>query len=821
MSKILRLPLIPLLFIYTIGIYFGHFNPPISTKECLIIILVSLSLWIFFLIKRKVIIGSILAGISLFFIGILSIKLYLEPPRFFPHLSQFIGHEQIRLEGTIYRTPFVSKDRVKLYINTIKILLENRQIPIEGNLLLFLSEGQSEFHMGDRIRFLCRVYSPRGFHNPGGFSYERYLSFERVDAIGFLSDKKIWTKIGEGFHNPFLLIVEGWRDRIRNFLEREVGIPYSAIFQAFVLGEQGKIPDDIREYFVITGIAHLLAISGDHLGIVGLLSFSIFLWILKRSEWVMLSISIKRLSAGLTIPCIIIYTFIAGSGISVTRATIMVVTFLLSIIFNRERNLFHTLGLAAFIILLFSPPSLFDISFQLSFLSVISILYLVPKILKMRRLDEIPLYPEISWKEKIWRYLKISLLVTGTAIIGTAPIVSLHFNRISLIGIFTNLFAIPLVGFLIVPISLMSSMLSFLSYPIAIFLISINQFLTKFLLIVVKFCASIPKASIFVSTPTTIEIILFYLLLAISVHLRGRKRIQYIFVIVMVLFAIDFSYWGFKDLFKKDLTLTFIDVGHGDSILIEFPKGKRMLIDGGGLPRDDFDIGKNVIAPFLWKKKIKRIDTLVLTHPDPDHLRGLNFIASQFSIGQFWESGIKISSEPYNQLEETILKRNIKRYYINESYPPQNINGVEISVLNPPKIVNPEASISNPSYINNHSLVLRLKYKDIVILLPADIERDAELRISKMSDLLRADVLKVPHHGSLSSSSEIFIRKVKPIYAILSTSERTKGSLPHPDILKRYEKLGSKVLRTDRDGAITIVTDGENIRVKTFFNKHI
>ena len=155
----------------------------------------------------------------------------------------------------------------------------------------------------------------------------------------------------------------------------------------------------MKEHFIVTGIAHLLAISGDHLGIVALLSFSLLIWILKRSEFLLLSISVKKWAAGLTIPCILLYTFIAGGGISVIRATIMVIIFFLSILFNRERNLLHTLALAAFLILIFSPPSLFDVSFQLSFLAVLSILYLVPRILKGLKREGIPISIKTSWKQ--------------------------------------------------------------------------------------------------------------------------------------------------------------------------------------------------------------------------------------------------------------------------------------------------------------------------------------------------------------------------------------------------------------------------------------
>ena len=149
-----------------------------------------------------------------------------------------------------------------------------------------------------------------------------------------------------------------------------------------MLGEQGNIPEEVKEHFILTGTAHLLAISGDQFGIVAFLSFSLLIWILKRSEFLLLSISVRKWAAGLTIPCIILYAFIAGGGISVIRAMIMLITFLLSILFGRERNLLHTLALAAFLILLFSPPSLFDVSFQLSFLAVLSILYVVPRILQ-------------------------------------------------------------------------------------------------------------------------------------------------------------------------------------------------------------------------------------------------------------------------------------------------------------------------------------------------------------------------------------------------------------------------------------------------------
>jgi competence protein ComEC len=280
------------------------------------------------------------------------------------------------------------------------------------------------------------------------------------------------------------------------------------------------------------------------------------------------------------------------------------------------------------------------------------------------------------------------------------------------------------------------------------------------------------------------------------------------------------TYWNLRDSFQKDLRLTFIDVGHGDSILIEFPKGKKMLIDGGGLYEDRFDIGKNVIAPFLWKKRIRKIDTLVLTHPDPDHLKGLNFIASQFSIGQFWDNGFQTGSESYLQLKEILKEKKIETKSLNEEFSPQIINGVEISVLNPPVLNTTQRKVHNLWNLNNSSLVMKLQFKNISILLTGDIEKEAEKQMLKKGFLLHADVLKIPHHGSSSSSSLLFLESVNPTYAILSVGERNIGRLPNPEVLMRYERLGAKLFRTDRHGAITVVTDGNSVKVLPFIKNN-
>ncbi|MGQ9646265.1 MAG: DNA internalization-related competence protein ComEC/Rec2 [Thermodesulfobacteriota bacterium] len=815
MSGIFRLPLIPIFFAYALGIYIGHLDPPLSSAAWIIATLALVALWALLVVLKRRIAATVFAIALFFVLGISSIDPYIHPSFSPHHVSRFIGLDGIVVEGTLYRPPEESYGRTQLRVRAQKVIHANQTFAAEGRLLIFWKGSRPPLHMGDRLRFRCKLHRPHGSHNPGGFSYEHYLSFERIYTIGFLNEEAVWVKVGEGSQYSPLHIIERLRSHIRNFLTNESQPLSSGIFKALVLGERGDIPEEIKEQFTVAGIAHLLAISGDHLGIIALLSFSLFLWILKRSEFLLLTLSVKKWAAGLTLPFILLYTFIAGAGISVIRATIMVTTFFLSILFGRERNLLHTLVLAAFLILLFSPPSLFDVSFQLSFLAVLSILYLVPRLFRMGNREEILPTQETPPGRRFWSYLKISLSVSSVAILGTAPFVALHFNRISLIGFLTNLFFVPWVGFFIVPLSLAASLLSFFVYPLALLLIQINDWATVLLLRAVALSASFPYASFYVSTPTAFEIFVFYLLLFATVHLRRGKSVKYLFLGCFVALLLNFAYWNTKSWFQKNLMITFIDVGNGDSILIEFPGGKRMLMDGGGLHEDRFDIGKHVIAPFLWKKKIRKIDVLALTHPDPDHFKGLNFIASHFSIGQFWDNGVRGYSESYRRLEETLLKKKIKRFSLNDQTLLQAVDGVQLSVLNPPLMkVYPRAA-QNPSLLNNTSLVLKIQFGKVTVLLPGDIEQEAEYRIMRKGSPIQADILKIPHHGSASSSTQAFLHRVSPSVAILSVGERGPGRLPHPEVLRRYERLGARIFRTDQQGAITVITDGEKVEIDT------
>jgi competence protein ComEC len=708
--KPLRLPLLPVLFAYTTGLIAGSLAPPslIPGEGLLYGLLGLLGVWALFILLKKLLPGT-LAGLVFFFLfGLHSIQVFLLPPTSPHSILRFAGIERVAVEGIVDHIPLRSPERTRLVVDTRRVIAGDRAFTAQGRLLLLLRRDSRPFRLGDHLRVLCRISPPAGFHNPGGFSYERRLAFDRIEAIAFPVIEDGWVKLGGGFGNPILLRVEAWRDRIREFLQREADPRCVGIFEALVLGEQGNIPEETREHFTAAGIAHLLAISGDQFGIVAFLCYALLLWGLKRSEILLLSVPVYKWAAGLTIPCLLLYGLISGAGISVIRAMIMAVLFFVSILVDRERNLLHTLAVAAFLILLVTPASLFDVSFQLSFAAVLSILYLLPPLTGFTPLKEIPLLPEPLWRRIVRKILWPSLLVTFVATLGTAPLVAYHFNRLSPLGLVTNLVVIPWVGFLIVPLALAASLLSFFLPPVAVFLVQVNNALTLSLLGLIGWAAGLPGATVYVSTPTMLELGLFGLLLLLSIHLRRSRPAQIGFAVALLALTADGVWWNLRDRFQKDLRVTFLDVGQGDAIFVEFPGGQKMLVDGGGLPDDRFDVGRQVIAPFLWHRKIRRIDTLVLTHPDPDHLNGLPFIASHFRIGRFWESGLRSDSEAFRKLEAVLAEKEVSRTILKEGSPIEKIGPVEITFLNPPSRERPRKG-RRGHLLNNASLAMILK----------------------------------------------------------------------------------------------------------------
>jgi competence protein ComEC len=437
------------------------------------------------------------------------------------------------LEGVICRPPELFPDKTRLYLQTEKIIERKKITIINGKLLLTIQKKLNAFKYGDRVRFSAKLRFPRNFNNPGRFDYHSYLALKGILVIASLYDRRSIVKVGTTVPNALFIQGENYRSQIRNFLSTHLTSPEADIARALILGEKGGIAKGLRDEFSATGVAHILAISGLHIGIIALVSFFLVKNLLACSTWIILATDIAKVAALLTLAPVMGYWFIAGYGPGTTRATIMVITYLIAIIIGKQEDAWNTLALAAFIILIFSPSSLFDISFQLSFISVMAILFLTPRFsgfLLQRTPD--PLEGTPPWWKKTTLKITLFLMVTISALVGTAPVVAFYFHRFSPWGWSANLIIIPLIGFLVVPLGLITSLLVFLFQPLAVYTAHMMETLIGISLFLVNCFAVLPGADYRIATPTLFEMGLYYLGVFCLVTLTQSSKSRYGLVLV-------------------------------------------------------------------------------------------------------------------------------------------------------------------------------------------------------------------------------------------------------------------------------------------------
>ena len=817
-------PLISLLIFLIAGITAGNLIH-IPDLPGMLFLLISLLLLLVATLKRWKISIMICLATSLFFIGILNINLYQKPKP--ADICNYAGSkENCAIEGMICKNPQVSPYRTKLIVATTKVIKDGDIIPVDGKILLSVRNSNRLFKYGDLIRVKTRIKTPHNFKNPGGFDYEKYLRYRGIRVRGFINNPSHIVLIRENQGNIFKIQIEKFRSALRRLIEGNSSFPEGKILQALILGEKKEIPKDVRDKFNRAGVSHVLAISGLHIGIIAFFSVLLVRCIMKSSEYLLLRFNIFKVSALFAFFPIIIYAFIAGFGISTVRATIMILTFLVAMLCGRERELFNTLALAAFVILVISPTALFDISFQLSFSAVAAIMFIAPRLSS--------LIPKWNNNKKILPGIILFIIVSLSATLGVSPLIAFYFNRISTVVLLSNIMIIPIIGFIVLPLGMATIIAAPISTALAIIFIKVSSFFIGISISIIDFLSTLPHSSFFVTTPTLTEITAYYLLLITSVKLidlrnennpplakgqippdpplvnggmRRFKSLKIALALLVLFFVADGVYLHIKNTSAGRLKTTFIDVGQGSSTLVEFPGGTKMLIDGGGFYSESFDVGRYVVAPFLWHERIKKVDIVVLTHPQSGHLNGLIYIMDNFCVREVWSNGQKANTRPYRNFIRIIKEKRITHRIVSKETPEKRIGGVAIRILNPEKPITKDGKgVQRFDIVSNNSLVMKLTFGKINILLPAGISEPAESRFISNDVDLKSDVLMAPHHGGNTSSTPSFLKRVSTKIVVFSCA-----CDPHPDVLKRYRTIGSKILRTDKNGAVIVITDGENI----------
>jgi competence protein ComEC len=276
---------------------------------------------------------------------------------------------------------------------------------------------------------------------------------------------------------------------------------------------------------------------------------------------------------------------------------------------------------------------------------------------------------------------------------------------------------------------------------------------------------------------------------------------------VLMLFLLDISYWVYDTGFNKSLRIFFLDVGQGNAAVIQFPGRKTMIIDGGGFKGDTFDTGKSIIAPFLLRKKILHIDYMVLSHPHPDHVKGLKFLASEFDPVEFWYNGEESEDEDFKELIDIVKTRGIKLLAPDDLVKERYVSGVKIEVFYPFLGEKGSQNLNTSSHtINDRSIVVRLSHAGRSVIFPGDIEMKSEaILVNRYGYKLKSDILLVPHHGSRYSSSRLFLETVSPEVCIISSREGNTFGFPHSETMERLKSTGARIYRIDQGGAVEAI----------------
>lgn len=667
--------------------------------------------------------------------------------------------------------------------------------------------SKTEFpSVGSRLRAYGRLAQPSGARNPGGFDEQLFLASRGVDARILVRSPKRIEVLEEGFSLRSVFVA--FRKRLLAPAEKTLPSPYDALFAGVLLGEKRDIPDPVLDAFVRSGVVHVLVVSGANFALVTALAYSLF-------QAMRVPLRVRYVA---TMGFAFFFAGVVGFSAPVVRALVLTELYLLARLLERDTMPAHLVALSALGILLVHPPALFDVGFQLSFGAIGALVFFLPR----WNATLAPLREKLV-RGRLGRFLWKGIVQTFLATFAVewvlTPLLAWHFGRLTWVGFLANL-----------PVVFLGSGILIASAVAALgglFSVSVGAFLSHsalggfaLLLPIVRGFSALPGASLPVPRPTAPELILYGLGVGglfvpeIQRFLRERTARRVLFGTA----CLGSLVWcGIERLRSPLLEVTFLDVGQGEAIFLRLPSGERLLLDAGSHPAEDaFDNGERVVAPFLTANGHRSLDIVVETHADNDHAGGLPYLLRTFPV----KTLVGLPPKPLGTTTDRAIRAVAPlgaRLGAGETLVETTSRGkpLRVSVLYP-------ASDDTPTYdnenSNNDSLVLQVIYGEVRLLFTGDIEREVETllverhRRGKID--LRADVLKVPHHGSQTSSSPEFLDAVQPRVAVISAGRRNRYGHPSSEVITRYETQKIPLYRTDRNGAIRLWTDGHRVWVR-------
>jgi len=748
--------------------------------------------------------ATVLLLAGFFLLGAVSRQLAAQVVEHQPLLQQYesLGEDRSGmphlLSGVLHEEPLATSEAVRMQVGVETWRVAGVIRPLAGNLRVNVRgdpewrRSLTEHRAGDRISLWATLRRPRGYLNPGHFDVGAYLARGGVTLSGTVKSPLLVERLSSaGWWSPARL-----GSRVRSFVRRRMldafrdrrGEEVAGVAIALLIGDRTFIPVWAELLYQESGIFHVMVISGAHVALLAALIYGTLRWL-----------GIDRDPALLALLCTLpVYAALCGGRPSVVRAVTMCLCVVGARLLSLDAPAVNGLACSALMLLAVRPLDLDDPGFQLSFAATAAILLLAGPLARGLRGDD-------GHPSYLTRAFAISLVAQAAVI----PLIAWHFQRLTLGAVPASIVAMPLAA-----ASLVTSAFLTVLAPVpglGEILTWMAWFFVSALTACARFAVGLPGASIRVPDPTGSWLFLYVALLIAASISRGRLRLG-----VAVLLCVATLWLPFQPAptHPDTLRVTALDVGHGDCLLLELPDGRRILVDAGGSFDRSFDVGENVVVPALLHLGVRRLDAAVLTHADFDHLGGLSAVISDLDVGEIWEGRPAWELRDYRQLRETARTQGvpIRRLRAGEE---MELGDVRVEVL--------AAGISDsdePDSRNNNSLVLRVCYAGPCMLLTGDAEQALELELIRSGTDLRADVLKVAHHGSRSSTSAAFLEAVRPRVAIVSSGSGN-AYLPSTRVMELLRQRGVTSLRTDLDGAVTISLDrGGGLRIETFKNRH-
>jgi competence protein ComEC len=721
--------------------------------------------------------------------GLDAVEAPLLPP---DHVARLALPLRTTLAGEVEEIRRRTGGRAVVVLQASAVTSAGGSRPVAGRVRLTVRGGLGKLRAGDELRVESTLRAPRNFANPGGFDLVGHLARRDIRVTAAVWDARQLARMPRRTRGVTMRL-RRWRERLRRTVARNLPAPQDAVLAALVLGDDDRIAPSLRRAFARAGVVHVLSVSGLHIALVALASFSAVRWLLGRSERVLLACDVRRIAALISLGPVAAYGVLAGLEAATLRSVLMAAVGVLAVLLGRRADVLRMLALAAVAMALAHPAAPRDIGFQLSFVSVLAL------VLGTRR-----------WAARgpggPAGRSRTALVVSAAALAGTAPLSALHFQQVSPMSLVANPLVVPLFGSVVVVLGLLGAAIEPASASAAATLFRLAGEILRPGIALVELLARPAWAAFDVPIPSTVELLMLYGLLTACVLPAGRGR-RVLAIAAAAGLLVDVAWWVHVRWTPGVLRVTFLDVGQGDAAVAELPDGRVLVVDAGGFPGSDFDTGAAIVAPYLATRKVAHVDALVMTHAHPDHSGGLPSLVRRYRPGEFWWTGWVGRGDAWARLEESLAERAVPQRILRTGAHVTGWGGI-LEVLHPPENW-PAAGL------NDTSLTLRLTYGAVRVLLTGDVEAAGESRMLAASGALPATVLKVPHHGSRTSSTPGFVQAVAPRVAVISVGADNRYRLPSPEVEARYRARGTCLLRTDWCGAVTIVSDGRRLDVTT------